>query len=118
MCIYRGLSLPSLVVQGLFRNTSAVGYPRFCVSQARVFVVLGVWCWLESTVLWLVLVERQLDLSSVTARLRVTRWLWLTHRGVPGRRHSCTEALWWYLVVVGDHEVQEEEQVEDGNASE
>ncbi|MQL86735.1 hypothetical protein Taro_019269 [Colocasia esculenta] len=113
----------------LFRNTSLVGYPRFCVSQARVFVVLGVcpgtlyivevcvvfldtlthvfelyvwlrerwqrgsdlelrpeslevpgmglqlcglqvWCWLVSTVLWFVLVERQLDLSSVTARLR------------------------------------------------
>ncbi|MQL78134.1 hypothetical protein Taro_010570 [Colocasia esculenta] len=29
-----------------------------------------VWCWLVSTVLWLVFVERQLDLSSVTARLR------------------------------------------------
>ncbi|MQM21128.1 hypothetical protein Taro_054162 [Colocasia esculenta] len=31
---------------------------------------LQVWCWLISTILWLVLVERQLDLSSVTARLR------------------------------------------------
>ncbi|MQM23336.1 hypothetical protein Taro_056400 [Colocasia esculenta] len=31
---------------------------------------LQVWCWLVSTVLWLVLVERQLDLSSLTARLR------------------------------------------------
>ncbi|MQM02288.1 hypothetical protein Taro_035052 [Colocasia esculenta] len=33
---------------------------------------LQVWCWLVSTVLWLycVVVERQLDLSSVTARLR------------------------------------------------
>ncbi|MQM19942.1 hypothetical protein Taro_052954 [Colocasia esculenta] len=31
---------------------------------------LQVWCWLVSTVLWLVLVERQLDLSSVNARLR------------------------------------------------
>ncbi|MQL99865.1 hypothetical protein Taro_032595 [Colocasia esculenta] len=92
-----------------------VGYPRFCVSQARVFVVLGVcrgivcttevcvvfldtltpvfelelrpeslkvlgmdlqlcglqvWCWLVSTILWLVIVERQLDLLSVSARLR------------------------------------------------
>ncbi|MQM05042.1 hypothetical protein Taro_037848 [Colocasia esculenta] len=85
-------ALPSLVVRLLFRNTSAVIYPRFCVSQARVLVVLGVcpgtrvvpsrsvssvldilthvWCWLVSTVLWLVLVERQLDLSSVTVRLR------------------------------------------------
>ncbi|MQL70985.1 hypothetical protein Taro_003307 [Colocasia esculenta] len=35
-------ALPSLVVRRLFRNTSTVGYPRFCVSQARVFVVLGV----------------------------------------------------------------------------
>ncbi|MQL68953.1 hypothetical protein Taro_001244 [Colocasia esculenta] len=31
---------------------------------------LQVWCWLVSTVLWLVLMEQQLDLSSVTARLR------------------------------------------------
>ncbi|MQM19978.1 hypothetical protein Taro_052992, partial [Colocasia esculenta] len=31
---------------------------------------LQVWCWLVSTVLWLVLVERQLDLSSMTTRLR------------------------------------------------
>ncbi|MQM09179.1 hypothetical protein Taro_042045 [Colocasia esculenta] len=30
------------------------------------------WCWLVSTVSWLVLVERQLDLSSVAARLRGT----------------------------------------------
>ncbi|MQM12062.1 hypothetical protein Taro_044973, partial [Colocasia esculenta] len=29
-----------------------------------------VWCWLVSTVVWLVLVERQLDLSSMAARLR------------------------------------------------
>ncbi|MQL95811.1 hypothetical protein Taro_028483 [Colocasia esculenta] len=29
-----------------------------------------VWCWLVSTVLWLMLVERQLDLSFVTVRLR------------------------------------------------
>ncbi|MQL85017.1 hypothetical protein Taro_017521 [Colocasia esculenta] len=39
---YRGLSLPSVVVRRLFRNASLVGYPRFFVSQARVFVVLGV----------------------------------------------------------------------------
>ncbi|MQM05306.1 hypothetical protein Taro_038118 [Colocasia esculenta] len=32
---------------------------------------LQVWCWLGSTVLWLVVVERQLDLSSVATRLRV-----------------------------------------------
>ncbi|MQM11900.1 hypothetical protein Taro_044817 [Colocasia esculenta] len=39
---------PSVVVRRLFRNASLVGYPRFFVSQARVFVVLGVlsryWC--------------------------------------------------------------------------
>ncbi|MQM00750.1 hypothetical protein Taro_033491 [Colocasia esculenta] len=34
-------ALLSLVVRRLFRNASSVGYPRFCVSQARVFVVLG-----------------------------------------------------------------------------
>ncbi|MQM06669.1 hypothetical protein Taro_039496 [Colocasia esculenta] len=33
---------------------------------------LRLWCWLVPTVVWLVLVERQLDLSSVAARLRVT----------------------------------------------
>ncbi|MQM11459.1 hypothetical protein Taro_044369, partial [Colocasia esculenta] len=31
---------------------------------------LQVWCWLVSTVLWLVVVELQLDLSFMTARLR------------------------------------------------
>ncbi|MQM16189.1 hypothetical protein Taro_049143 [Colocasia esculenta] len=34
------LSLLSVVVRRLFRNASLVGYPRFFVSQARVFVVL------------------------------------------------------------------------------
>ncbi|MQL87595.1 hypothetical protein Taro_020142 [Colocasia esculenta] len=33
---------PSVVVRHLFRNASLVGYPRFCVSQARVFFVLEV----------------------------------------------------------------------------
>ncbi|MQM03625.1 hypothetical protein Taro_036411 [Colocasia esculenta] len=28
------------------------------------------WCWLVSIVVWLILVERQLDLSSVAVRLR------------------------------------------------
>ncbi|MQM06133.1 hypothetical protein Taro_038953 [Colocasia esculenta] len=99
--------------------TSSVGCPRFCVIQARVFVLwacpgtcvvpsrsvssvldtltpvfelyvrlreirqwdsdlvprsvrhwpAAVWCYLVSIVVWLVLVERQLDLSSVAARL-------------------------------------------------
>ncbi|MQM07327.1 hypothetical protein Taro_040158 [Colocasia esculenta] len=66
---------PSVVVRRLFRNVSLVGYPRFFVSQARVFVVLevcpgvvfvGLHCSLAC-----VAVERQLDLTSVTARLRV-----------------------------------------------
>ncbi|MQL96940.1 hypothetical protein Taro_029618 [Colocasia esculenta] len=101
---------PSVVVRLLFRNASLVGYPRFFVSQARVFVVLGVLFWylcctVEVCVVFLdtltpefelyvrlrerrqwgsdfpefvllsllfdfFLVERQLDLSSVTARLR------------------------------------------------
>ncbi|MQL97202.1 hypothetical protein Taro_029887 [Colocasia esculenta] len=87
-------ALLSLVVRRLFRNASAVRYPRFCVSQARVFVVLRVcpdtyvYCrgarhgpvavWFEGVVfvglhysLACVDVERQLDLTSVTARLRV-----------------------------------------------
>ncbi|MQL68961.1 hypothetical protein Taro_001278 [Colocasia esculenta] len=96
-------------------SIAILGYSRFCVSQARVFVVLGicpgtcvvpsrsvssvldtlttvfelyvrlrkrrqwendlvcdlqVWCWLVSTLLWLVFVEQQLDLSSLTAKLR------------------------------------------------
>ncbi|MQM02755.1 hypothetical protein Taro_035527 [Colocasia esculenta] len=34
--------LPSVMVRHLFRNASLIGYPRFCVSQAHVFVVLGV----------------------------------------------------------------------------
>ncbi|MQM14153.1 hypothetical protein Taro_047085 [Colocasia esculenta] len=34
--------VPSVVVRRLFRNASLVGYPKFFVSQARVFVVLGV----------------------------------------------------------------------------
>ncbi|MQL69405.1 hypothetical protein Taro_001686 [Colocasia esculenta] len=104
---------PSVVVRRLFRNASLVGYPRFFVSQARVFVVLGVLSrylcrTVEVCVVFLdtltpefelyvrlrerrqwgsdfpefvllslspqlfdfFLVERQLDLSSVTARLR------------------------------------------------
>ncbi|MQM13288.1 hypothetical protein Taro_046214 [Colocasia esculenta] len=32
----------SVVARHLFRNASLVGYPRFFVSEARVFVVLGV----------------------------------------------------------------------------
>ncbi|MQL77703.1 hypothetical protein Taro_010113 [Colocasia esculenta] len=94
------LALPSVVVRRLFRNASLVGYPRFFVSQARVFVVLGVLsrylcCTVEVCVvfldtltpefeLYVRLRERRqwdsdfpefvlvslLDLSSVTARLR------------------------------------------------
>ncbi|MQM22762.1 hypothetical protein Taro_055820, partial [Colocasia esculenta] len=40
-------------------------------SGLSVRLEIKVACWLVSTLLWLVLVERQLDLSSVTARLRV-----------------------------------------------
>ncbi|MQL85366.1 hypothetical protein Taro_017882 [Colocasia esculenta] len=92
---------PSVVVRRLFRNASLVGYPKFFVSQARVFVVLGVLsrylcCTVEVCVVFLdtltpefelyvqlrerrqwgsdfpefVLLSLQLDLSSVTARLR------------------------------------------------
>ncbi|MQM09118.1 hypothetical protein Taro_041984 [Colocasia esculenta] len=48
--------------------------PRGCRAEwgkRREFVFFAeVWCWLISTLLWLVLMERQLDLSSVTVRLR------------------------------------------------
>ncbi|MQL99996.1 hypothetical protein Taro_032727, partial [Colocasia esculenta] len=42
LCEPRRHIVPSVVVRHLFRNASLVGYPRFFVSQARVFVVLGV----------------------------------------------------------------------------
>ncbi|MQL69434.1 hypothetical protein Taro_001729 [Colocasia esculenta] len=59
-------------------DTSSVGSPRFCVSQARecsgLVPVLGtdevVVVYLDSTVLCTYLVEQQLDPSSVAARLR------------------------------------------------
>ncbi|MQL70747.1 hypothetical protein Taro_003064 [Colocasia esculenta] len=49
---------------------------------------LQVWCWLVSTILWLycVLVEWQLDLSSVTARLRGSNGVLLSYEmagGIP-----------------------------------
>ncbi|MQM07392.1 hypothetical protein Taro_040233 [Colocasia esculenta] len=53
---------------------------------------LQVWCWLVSTILWLVLVERQLDLLSLTARLRVV---------CSGGGTIVFVVLWWYLVEVG-----------------
>ncbi|MQM17107.1 hypothetical protein Taro_050075 [Colocasia esculenta] len=59
---------------------------------------LQMWCWLVSTVLWLyyVVVERQLDLSSVTTR----------QRGLPdvvclGGSTILVVVSWWYLVEVG-----------------
>ncbi|MQL91218.1 hypothetical protein Taro_023817 [Colocasia esculenta] len=36
------LALVALVAHVAHENTFAVGYPKFCVSQARLFVVLGV----------------------------------------------------------------------------
>ncbi|MQM13526.1 hypothetical protein Taro_046451, partial [Colocasia esculenta] len=41
-----------------------------CQAWACGVCDLHVWCWLVSTVLWLVVVERQFDLTFVTARLR------------------------------------------------
>ncbi|MQL76975.1 hypothetical protein Taro_009377 [Colocasia esculenta] len=55
---------------------------------------LQVWCWLVSTILWLVLVERQLDLSSVTARLGAVVVC-------PGGDTVLVVVLLWYLVEVG-----------------
>ncbi|MQL97169.1 hypothetical protein Taro_029855 [Colocasia esculenta] len=42
-----------------------------CEYRSTGFLSEKVWCWLVSTVLWLycVVMEQQLDLSSVTARL-------------------------------------------------
>ncbi|MQL73978.1 hypothetical protein Taro_006331 [Colocasia esculenta] len=98
--VHTDLALPSVVVWRLFRNASLVGYPRFFVSQTRMFVVLGVlsryWCctvevcvvFLDTLTpefeLYVRLRERRqwgsdfpefvlvslLDLSSVIARLR------------------------------------------------
>ncbi|MQL83440.1 hypothetical protein Taro_015943 [Colocasia esculenta] len=68
---------------------------------------LQVWCWLISTVLWLVVVERQLDLSSMTARLRGGSCVVLS--GLvevlpvvvcPGGGTILVVDPWWYLVVV------------------
>ncbi|MQM05359.1 hypothetical protein Taro_038169 [Colocasia esculenta] len=65
---------------------------------------LLVWCWLVSTVLWpySVVVERQLDLSSVTARLRGDRFVEVLPIVVcPGGGTILVVDPWWYLVVVG-----------------
>ncbi|MQM21266.1 hypothetical protein Taro_054303, partial [Colocasia esculenta] len=56
---------------------------------------LQVWCWLVSTVLWLVLVERQLDLSSVTARLRGGTVVLRLYGGVE-RELGFVEVVWGY----------------------
>ncbi|MQM13220.1 hypothetical protein Taro_046145 [Colocasia esculenta] len=60
-------------------DTSSVGSPRFCVSQARECSGLVP---LDSTVLCTCLVERQLDLSSVAARLRDGSFIFLRTRGL------------------------------------
>ncbi|MQL73436.1 hypothetical protein Taro_005785 [Colocasia esculenta] len=65
-----------------------------------------VWYWLVSTVLWLVVVERQLDLSSVTARLRGGSCVMLLVEVLPvvvcpGGGMILVVDLWWYLMVVG-----------------
>ncbi|MQM07908.1 hypothetical protein Taro_040755 [Colocasia esculenta] len=72
------------------KNTSPVGYPRFCVSQARVFVVLGVCP-------GVVLVGLHCSLACA-CRAAVGPFV---RDCETERRHSCTETLWWYLVVVG-----------------
>ncbi|MQL78057.1 hypothetical protein Taro_010464 [Colocasia esculenta] len=73
---------------------------------------LQVWCWFVSTVLWLVVVERQLDLSSVTARLRGCSCDVLSglDTGIMNQFYSFGVCFgggtivvvipWWYLVVV------------------
>ncbi|MQM13803.1 hypothetical protein Taro_046729, partial [Colocasia esculenta] len=65
---------PSVVVQRLFKNASLVGYPMFCVSQARVFVVLGVCpdavCTIEVCVIF---VDTLTPVFELYIRLRETR---------------------------------------------
>ncbi|MQL98123.1 hypothetical protein Taro_030819 [Colocasia esculenta] len=46
------------------------------------------WYWLDSTVSWLVLVERQLDLSSVAARLRGSS-VWFVRGSFPTEPVTC-----------------------------
>ncbi|MQL68705.1 hypothetical protein Taro_001008 [Colocasia esculenta] len=46
------------------------------------------WCWLVSTVSWLVVVERQLDLSSVAARLRGSP-VWFVRGSFPTEPVTC-----------------------------
>ncbi|MQM17708.1 hypothetical protein Taro_050683 [Colocasia esculenta] len=70
---------------------------------------LQVWCWLVSNVLWLVVVERQLDLSFVTVRLRGGSCVVLSGDSLvellpvgvcPGAGTVVVVVPWWYLVVV------------------
>ncbi|MQL79625.1 hypothetical protein Taro_012068 [Colocasia esculenta] len=60
---------------------------------------LKVWCWLVSTVLWLVVVERQLDLLSMTARLRGGSCVVLPVEVCHGGGTVVIMVPWWYLVV-------------------
>ncbi|MQM08645.1 hypothetical protein Taro_041499 [Colocasia esculenta] len=89
-----------MVVRRLFRNTSSVGCPRFCMSQARVCARGLSWyggtvkVGLHSSLALLVVVEQQLDLTSVTARLRAVEVC-------PGVGTIVFVFQWWYLVVVG-----------------
>ncbi|MQL90217.1 hypothetical protein Taro_022793 [Colocasia esculenta] len=57
---------------------------------------LQVWCWLDSTVLWLycVVVERQLDLSFVTARLRGSSYVVLSGLDT-GIMNQLSVPMWW-----------------------
>ncbi|MQM23218.1 hypothetical protein Taro_056281 [Colocasia esculenta] len=76
-CCSATLQWPSVVVRRLFRNASLVGYPRFFVSQARVFVVLGVLsrylcCTVEVCVVFLDTLTPEFELY---VRLR-KRWQW------------------------------------------
>ncbi|MQL90624.1 hypothetical protein Taro_023218 [Colocasia esculenta] len=97
-------------VERLFRNTSAVGYPRFCVSQARVFVVLEVCP--GTCVVPLRSVSSVLDTLTPVFEL----YVWLRERR-QWDSDFCVKVLpivecfvvalvwlrfpWWYLVVVG-----------------
>ncbi|MQM08267.1 hypothetical protein Taro_041118 [Colocasia esculenta] len=104
-CCARGLSQYSCctIESTLVPSLSCFLVPHFREVRPESLKVLGmglqlcglqVWCWLVSTVLWLVLVERQLDLSSVTARLRGSSCVVLSGLDT-GLISQLSVLVWW-----------------------
>ncbi|MQM15299.1 hypothetical protein Taro_048241, partial [Colocasia esculenta] len=88
-------------------NADRASFYEFFLHGPAVVRGLQVWYWLDSTVLWLycVVVEQQLDLSSVTARLRVVVFVSGDSLVVICDCLLCAVlvAQWhlWYLVTLG-----------------